>query len=44
MRNDSRSKLAFTINQNRFSVKPSSLTGFGEQRQVFFAKGNYSGV
>jgi hypothetical protein len=38
VRNDSWSKHAFTINENRFSVKPSSLTGFGEERQVLFAK------
>jgi hypothetical protein len=42
VRNDSRGKLAFTINENRFSVKPLSLTGFGEQRQVLFAELKFS--
>jgi hypothetical protein len=46
VRNDSWSKLALTINENRFSVKPSFLTGFGEERQVlsskvFFEDGRY---
>jgi hypothetical protein len=38
VRNVSRGKLAFTINEIRFSIKPSSLTGFGEKRQVLFTK------
>jgi hypothetical protein len=38
VRNDSRAKLAFTINKNRFSVKPSSLAVFSEERQVLFPK------
>jgi hypothetical protein len=38
VRNNSRGKLAFTINEKRFSMKPSSLTGFGEERQVLFPK------
>jgi hypothetical protein len=31
-----------SINKSRFSVKPSSLTGFGEERQVLFRELKFS--